>query len=281
MQGQQHGNHTLRFMPDSIQALWNPVWTKHEADFLACFLGTFRLFRKGERIDLPGGARQRSLLAYLFFHAKEKIHRNKIIRRFWPDHDPECAKNNLNVAICNLRRFLEQYISEEVICFRSEYFYINPALQVHRDMDAFLQAFHQGKDLESQSSTAKAAQWFETAAQMGSEFLEEFLQEDWTVRPREEFTEKLFHALDVLSTNQQEKQQYDAAMETLRSMLYKDDCLESVHSKVMACYLALGKNEMAVRQYHECERILLEKLKMRPSAETEALFQIARGVRRA
>ena len=274
-------NHSLRFLPNTALFGWKPSAIDMDADISTCFLGTFRLFKKGTRIDLPGGARQRSLLAYLFFHAPSNIHRDKIIRWFWPDHDPDCAKNNLNVAICNLRKFLEKHISKEVICFQNDYFFINPDLHLYSDTSAFLQAFYQGKECERHGKTGKAAQWHQLAAQLGTEFLEEFQQEDWTVWPREEFTEKYFHALDVLSSFQLESQQYDAALETLRSMLYKDDCLEFVHNKIMACYLALGKKEKAVRQFHECERILKEKLNMRPSSETEALYRAAAGIRRA
>lgn len=274
-------NHALCFLPNAALLGWKPSAIEMDADISTCFLGTFRLFKKGKRIDLPGGARQRSLLAYLFFHAASNIHRDKIIRWFWPDHDPECAKNNLNVAICNLRKFLEKHMGKEVICFRNDYFFINPDLVLYNDTNAFLQAFYQGKECERHDKPVKAAQWYQMAARLGSEFLEEFQQEDWTVWPREEFTEKYFHALDVLSTYQLENRQFDAALETLRNMLYKDDCLEFVHNKIMACYLALGKKEKAVRQFHECERILKEKLNMRPSSETEALYRTAVGIRRA
>ncbi|MEZ4942470.1 MAG: BTAD domain-containing putative transcriptional regulator [Saprospiraceae bacterium] len=274
-------NHTLHFLPSTALLGWKPAAIDMNADISTCFLGTFRLFQKGRRVDLPGGTRQRSLLAYLFFHAPSNIHRDKIIRWFWPDHDPDCAKNNLNVAICNLRKFFEKHISKDVICFQNDYFFINPDLQLYSDTSAFTEAFYQGKEWERRGKTEKAAHWYQMAAQLGTEFLEEFQQEDWAVWPREEFTEKYFHALDVLSTYQLESRQYDAALETLRGLLYKDDCLEFVHYKIMNCYLALGKKEKAVRQFHECERILQEKLNMRPSSETEALYQAAAGIRRA
>ncbi len=264
-------------MPQLMRSALNPVNNHLEADFSANFLGTFRLFRNGEALDLPGGARQRSLLAYLLFYAQSQVHRDKIIQSFWPDHDPDCAKNNLNVAICNLRRYLEQFIQEDVICFHNGYFFLNPDLVIHRDIDHFLHAYHQGRVAESRGQTTEAAGLFQAAIQTGSEFLEEFMQDDWTLRPREEFTEKLFHALDQVSAQQYENNCFEAALTTLRYMLYKDDCLESVHNKMMSCYLALGKNEKAVRQYQDCERILQTKLKMRPSAETEALYYTARG----
>lgn len=248
-----------------------------EADLSVSFLGTFRLFRRGEQLDLPGGARQRSLLAFMFYHAHTQVHRDKIIQWFWPNHDPDGARNNLNVAICHLRKYLEQFAGQDVICFHNGYFFLNQDLVIHRDTDQFIQYYQQGREAESRGMPLEAANWYQLAAQSGVEFLEEFAQEDWTVHPREEFTEKLFYALDQLSSHQQESKCYEAALITLRHMLYVDDCLESVHAKVISCYLALGKNDKAVRQFHECERILLEKLKMRPSLKTTELYQQARG----
>ncbi|MBK6931289.1 MAG: winged helix-turn-helix domain-containing protein [Saprospirales bacterium] len=271
------GHASMGLVPTAFQAPLAMPALDAQADLSASFLGTFRLFHRGERIDLPGGNRQRSLLAYLVYHAQQQVHRDRIIRRFWPDHDPDCAKNNLNVGICNLRRFLEPYFTQEVICFQNGYFFFNKELRIGRDIDVFTHAYHQGKDAERHGQDAEAAVWYRSAASMGTEFLEEFFGEEWTVRLREDFTEKLFSALDFLSTYQQKNRQYDAALETLRRMLYKDDCLESVHAKIMQCYLSLGKKEKAVRQYHECARILQEKLNMHPSTEMEALYRQAKG----
>lgn len=271
------GHAAMGLVPVALQVPFNLSQVDSKADISASFLGTFRLYRRGERLNLPGGNRQRSLLAYLVYHAQQQVHRDRIIRRFWPDHDPDCAKNNLNVGICNLRRYLEQFFDQEVICFQNGYFYFNKDLRINRDIDGFLHAYHQGKEAERHGQEADAASWYRSAASLGTEFLEEFIQEEWTVRLREDYTEKLFAALDFLSTYQQKNRQFDAALETLRRMLYKDDCLESVHAKIMQCYLSLGKKEKAVRQYQECERILQEKLNMRPSDEMETLYRQAKG----
>ena len=269
--------HALGLVPEIFRQ--TGFWKKpeKEVDLYVQFLGTLKVSRKGKRIDLPGGHRQRSLLGFLLYHCKTPVHRDRIISHFWPDHGSDCAKNNLNVGICNLRKHLDKYFPGDVICFRNEYFFLNPELSIRRDVDDFLQHYNEGKKAERHHYEQEAATWFSTASQLGSEFLEEFRQEDWTVRAREEFVEKYFHALDYLGTYQLSKKNYDAAVDTLRMMLYKDDCLESVHRKIMACYLEQGKKEKAVRQYQECARILQEKLDMHPSAETQELHLEAKG----
>lgn len=241
------------------------------------FLDTFRLTWKGKPVDLPGGARQRSLLAFLLYHSKSPVPRDRILHSFWPDHDPDCAKNNLNVSICNLRRQLGAFIQQEVIVYQNESFFIHPELRFYSDLEECTRHYFQGKTAERRGETTEAVGSYQAMLQMGCNFLEEFRQEEWTLLPREEFTEKYIHALDFTSSGQQQAGNFEGAITTLRQILSIDACHESAHQKIMACYLALGKKEKAVRQYLECQRVLQEELDMRPSAEIRALYQIVKG----
>lgn len=241
------------------------------------FLNTFRLSWQGKPVDLPGGARQRSLLAFLLYHSKIQVPRDRILQSFWPDHDPDCAKNNLNVSICNLRRQLGAFIQQEVIVYQNESFFIHPDLRCYSDLDECIIHYNQGKTAERRGETSEAVGYYQAMLQMGCHFLDEFRQEEWTLHPREEFIEKYIHALDFTGSSQQQAGNFEGAIATLRKMLSIDACLESAHHKIMACYLAWGKKEKAVRQYLECQRVLQEELDMRPSAEIRALYQIVKG----
>lgn len=276
------GTHTESALTDNfpIFSIENKV-PATEGAFMAGlygqFLDTFHLSWQGIPVDLPGGVRQRSLLAFLIYHSKSPVPRDRILHCFWPDHDPECAKNNLNVSIYNLRKHLSTFIQQEVIVYQNESFIIHPELRCSSDLDNYRHHFSQGKTAERRGETGRAVGFYQVLLQMGCTFLEEFRQEEWTVLPREELIEKYIHALDFISSSQQQTENFDGAIATLRQILSIDACLESAHHKIMACYLALGKKEKAVRQYLECQRILQEELDMRPSAEIRALYQIAKG----
>ena len=246
-------------------------------DLYVGFLGSFYLKRHGVFPDKPGGARQRSLLAYLLYYAKNSIPRDRLLQQFWPDHDPDCARNNLNVAICSLRRYLGAFIDKETICYRNDSFLINPHLRITSDLDEFIRCYQEGSLAERRGKEPEAAQCYRLAIEKGCHFLEEFQQEGWTIRPREEFLEKTLHALGYIGMHRQQQKEYESAIEIFRRMLAIDCCLESAHRGIMACYLALGKKEKAVRQYLECERLLREELDMRPSAETQVLYHTAKG----
>lgn len=248
-----------------------------EADLYVCFLNTFTLKRPPVMIGKPSGARQRSLLAYFLYYSKTQIPRDRLLQQFWPDHDPDCARNNLNVAICNLRRYLGAFYGQETICFRNDAFFINPRLKIVSDINEFMESYQKGSTAERRGKEQEATHWYQLATNKGCHFLEEFPHENWAIRPREEFLEKALHALGFIAIQQQQQKEMDAAIGTFRQMLYIDICLESAHRGIMACYLALGKKEKAVRQYLECERTLREELDMRPSAETQVLYHTAKG----
>lgn len=242
-------------------------------DLYVQFLGPLQLQLHKSPLQLPGGIRQRSLLAFFLHQQHAPVHRDRIIEHFWPDHDTDCAKNNLNVGICTLRRYLQQFFKGEIIRFQNGYFHLNPDLHIRSDWEAFQERYAQARAAESQGQEAEAASWYRLATQNGSEFLEEFQQERWTKQPREAFTEKYLHALKFLGRFRQKRGEFEAAIDTLRRVLNRDNCQESVHQGLMECFVAMGHKEMAVRQYRECERALSEKLSLCPSEGIKAVYE--------
>lgn len=241
------------------------------------FQGTFQLRMHQAPLGLPGGLRQRSMLAFLLYHRQAPIHRERIIRHFWPDHHPDSARNNLNVGICTLRRYLGQFFKGDIIRFENGFFYLHPGLPVRCDMDELLQRFGHGRQAEQAGLENEAAGWYRLATQNGCSFLEEFRQESWTIRHRQELDEQYCHALNYLGAYQQKRGETDAAIDTYRRLLRHDDCLEAAHRKLMECYHQLGQADKVVRQYLECEQRLMARLGMKPSEATRELCRKAQG----
>jgi DNA-binding SARP family transcriptional activator len=60
--------------------------------------------------------------------------------------------------------------------------------------------------------------------------------------------------------------------------LQRDGSREEAHRGLMRCYATTGRRDLAIRQYRACAAVLAEDLAVRPSPETETLFQaIAQG----
>ena len=68
-------------------------------------LGPLEVRREGETLAL-GGARQRSLLAFLLLHRNEVVSRERLIDALWGEGPPATASNALQVAVHALRKLL-------------------------------------------------------------------------------------------------------------------------------------------------------------------------------
>ena len=56
---------------------------------------------------------------------------------FWPDAPPDSARNNLNVALHNLRQSFRSVTNLPVVEFHNEAYRFNPNLQIWLDVDEF------------------------------------------------------------------------------------------------------------------------------------------------
>ena len=161
-------------------------------------------------------------------------------RRAAPADAVRPTRAEINLA--NLRRYLSKYFGDqEVICFKEESCFINPALKVWRDTDIFLQYFNAAKTAEREGQTEKSARLYSEMTQFGSEFTEDLRHENWTTWPRDEFSEKYIRAHRFLADRYFDTGRYDQARELLRRILLKDECLESIHQKLMQCYIEEGQ----------------------------------------
>ena len=83
-------------------------------------LGKFKIALNGKKELLLKGHNSKSLLAYLFYHRKNPIHREKLMSMFWPNSIPSCARNCLNVTMHNIRKTFKPFKSEkEIIIYKN------------------------------------------------------------------------------------------------------------------------------------------------------------------
>ncbi len=112
-------------------------------------LGTFNITIQDTPIKLHA-TRGLSLLKYLLFHHKQRIPREVLMDIFWPDAEPETARNNLNVAMHGLRRALRTSTFLPVIVFEDGAYGLDPILQVWLDVEEFERCIKAGQRLEAQ-----------------------------------------------------------------------------------------------------------------------------------
>ncbi|HEX9386267.1 MAG TPA: winged helix-turn-helix domain-containing protein, partial [Anaerolineales bacterium] len=135
-------------------------------------LGPFSMTIGDLTVKLPT-SRGLSLLKYLLLHHKQSIPREVLMDIFWPDAEPETARNNLNVAMHSLRRALRALIFLPVIVFEAGAYGLEPNLQVWLDVAEFERCVKAGQRLEARSQTTAALTEYETAVSLyQGDFLE-------------------------------------------------------------------------------------------------------------
>jgi DNA-binding SARP family transcriptional activator len=213
-----------------------------------------------------------SLLKYLLLHHKQNTPREVLMDIFWPDADPETARNNLNVAMHSLRKALRTVIFLPVIVFEDGAYGLEPNLQVWLDVEEFERCVKAGQRLETRDQLTAAVNEYETAVSLyQGDFLEQNPYEEWTVLDRERLRVAYLDTLDRLSQIYLSQERYAACITVCQLILTRDRCREDAHCLLMRCYSRQGQHHLALRQFQICVEALHDELEVEPGPETTQL----------
>ena len=239
------------------------------------FFDNLRIYNGNGELPKIKGRKNQSLLAYLLYHHRRPIPRDKLMELFWGDVAPSSARNSLNVAISTLRKNLDVLLAgRNTIIYENECYSINPELAILTDVEQFNYFWDKGKAIESSQGLEHALGAYDRAlALYQNDFMQHMLYEEWCEGERDILKETYLFILSRLSVFYFESKRYDPCINIGKKMLQKDKCLEEVHRKLIECYHALGLNDLAIRQYRKCEEILRKELDVQPSKQTRELLR--------
>jgi DNA-binding SARP family transcriptional activator len=238
-----------------------------------CF-GPFRVYCNEHPVQNWPGRKCKSVLKYLISAHRRSVAKEVLMELFWPDADPDAARNNLNVTIYGLRQALrEADDSVSHILFQDDSYMLNSDIPIWVDSEAFLVHVARGKQMEQGGNIDNAIREFCAAeALYQGEYMEDDRYEDWLTPHRQLLQEHYLTILNRLSQYYFEKHDLAAAITVCRKILSVDGCHESAHRYLMACYQEQGQNHLALRQYHLCTETLHDELNMSPSPKTTELY---------
>lgn len=198
---------------------------------------------------------------------------------FWPEADPDCARNNLNVAVYGLRKILASVnASVSYVLFQDNHYLLNPDVAIWVDSEAFMEHVRFGKELDRKGDRASAITEYRAAdAIYQGELLVDDRYEDWLLDLRQQFQDAYQHVLEQLGEFHYNNADYDFCIAYSGKILAVDACNESAHRRLMRCYSRLGQPHLVVRQYRQCLETLAKELQLPPSQETRQLFVLVRA----
>jgi DNA-binding SARP family transcriptional activator len=239
------------------------------------FLSPFRVLLDGQPVAGWPNCKGKSIFKYLVTHRERPIPKEVLMDVFWPEVDPDAARNNLNVAIHGLRKALSKVKTDfSYVLFQDSCYLLNPELNIWVDADAFMAHVRRAKECERRNDLAAATHEYRGAeAIYQCEFLVEDRYEEWLIATRQNFNATYLAVMNRLSCYYFDQQDYESCVTICARALAEDACNEELHRQLMRCYSLMGHTHLAMRQFHICRETLARELNLTPSRETLQLFE--------
>lgn len=241
-------------------------------------LGQFHVVAGGRPLGSPVNRRARSVLKYLVLHRGRSTPRDVLMDLLWPDAAPNAARNNLNVAVHGLRRFLRgPGEHRHHVLFTDGGYLLNPELELRVDLAEFEEHLVAARRLGGRGEVRGAARRLEAAeALYRGPLFEDDLYEDWTITPRQAIDDRYVEALAALAGHYRTLGDPLSCARVSRKVLALQPMYEAAHRHLMHAYARLDQHHLALRQYRECVSVLHSELRVPPAPETTRLNELIR-----
>lgn len=243
--------------------------------------GKFRVFCGGREVGDENWKTRKSkyLFAYLACQGDRDVPDEKLMELFWPDHDPDKARQNLYSALSHIRKALEGYLPEydKVVVSHKGFYRINASLHYTVDVREFDRYYDSASQATRAGNVDEAVGAFQRSESLyQGEFLEGYYS-DWALQYRDDYERKYQDLLNRLMSHFAQKGRSQVVLDYCQKLLTLDSCDQEAHLNLMKAYVALGKPEQAVRQYQQCCQVLKNELNLSPSPEIASLYLSIKG----
>lgn len=222
-----------------------------------------------------------ALLIYLAMNQHTPSSRDTLTALLWPNNEEQAARNNLRVALADLRRVLGEGATPVLQTTRLTVQF-NAASDATLDVLAFQQLIETSNKHQHASllSCARCLNHLEQAVALYTgEFLQGFnlpdssVFDEWALIQREQLHQMALEALAVLATACEQAEDHAAQCRYARRQIELEPWREGAHAQLMRGLWASGQRAAALEQYDACCRILDAELGLGPSPELRALYE--------
>jgi DNA-binding SARP family transcriptional activator len=221
-----------------------------------------------------------ALLAYLAVTG-ESHRRSSLVNLLWPDYDRTRGRAALRRTLYALRKALAgawlQVDREEIGLDLTADVWVD-VTQFRRHLAACEIHAHPPAD----TCPACIAALTDAVALFRGEFLrgfglrDSYNFDDWQLFQAEGLRRDLAGALGRLIRWHSSQREFEVAIGYARRQLALDPLDEKAHCELMQLYVWSGQRSAALRQYEECERVLLDQLDLPPQEMTTELYEAIR-----
>ncbi|MFN0091222.1 MAG: BTAD domain-containing putative transcriptional regulator [Acidimicrobiales bacterium] len=234
-------------------------------------LGGFCASVHGSSIEHWSSQRARSAFKYLVTHREAPVRRETLMAAFWPDAQPESARNNLNVAMHSLRKSLRSAADgHPTVLYGKGAYRLSPELKVWTDVSEFDRQLTSSRWSADDPLAAREALSAAVRLYRGDFFEDDPLQE-WAIPEMERLVAAYVAALLELTALDLDAGCFEACSAHAHAALRRDRCLEEAHRLLMLCHARQGRPHLALRQFQACTTAMTQELDTAPSAALTSL----------
>jgi non-specific serine/threonine protein kinase len=245
------------------------------------FFGEFRVWRDQEEVTLllHRLGKPKPLLKILLAHPHRLFTQDELAEWLWPEMPRDAAIVNVRKRVSELRQVLEPQLdrgsqSQYILSKRESGYYFSPQARCETDTQEFLQKWDAGQRLEQAGQYSLALREYEAAeALVRGDFLAEDRYEDWAQALQAEWEERLLNLLERVAECHARLGQYDRALDACQKSLQRAPTRESVYRRQMLYFYLKGEPSQSLEAYQVCLHVLNERLEVKPSTETQELYQ--------
>ncbi len=193
----------------------------------------------------------------------------------WPDYPTALAI--LRNVLANLRHAIsDSYANPPFLLISRETLQLNLESSISIDLLEFQKQSGRTGSTQEQIAGLKAA-----AALFRGPFLEGFscdspVFEEWALSWRRRLEREQRDTLGKLSFAYAQNDEHELSIQSARRLLELEPWDEAAHRLVMQGLAKNGQSGAALAQYETCRKLLLQELRLEPSAETQALAKTIR-----
>jgi DNA-binding SARP family transcriptional activator len=235
---------------------------------------TLRLFGEPE-IEARGdplalkSQKARALLFYLAVTGRPHT-RNHLAALLWSEFPSNDARRSLRATLFQLRRALRAADLADAVAEQGDSLRLGPA-----DTACDVADFRRLLAEASEPALSQAVALYRGPFLEGFSLPNAPLFDEWLRLEDQKLTQAYLGALRRLANAADSRRNWDQARQYLQRLVRADPLAEDAQQQLIGLYLKTGAISQALRQYHEFEAELQEKLGLSPAAETRALFQEA------
>jgi DNA-binding SARP family transcriptional activator len=238
-------------------------------------LGPFCVMHGERRLEPWPSRRAKAVFKYLVVHRERPVAKETLMDVFWPDTGVSAARNNLNVAVHSLRRFLRDAHTEvSHVVFRDGSYLIDPALPVWVDAAEFERLADAGEQHERAGRLPEAVRDLHAAeALYQGGLFDDDPYEEWMLARRRELQDRYVGVLERLGELYRVARDDRGCLDVARKVVAVEPFREAAHRELMRCYARQGQQHLALRQFLDCAAALQDVLDTRPEPQTLELYE--------